>query len=930
MKLFSKIKLLNYFLLLAAMLFLQGGISAGIFSREPVQKESLEIDRRIEHRNGIIEVIFENGLRLFCKENKSSPAVSIKVFVKIGSIYEGEKQGSGISHYFEHIISGGTTRNKSEEENKKILESIGNNSNAYTTRDHTAYYITTENSYAETAINLLADYMANCAVNSREFERERGVIIQEIRKGQDSPQRQIHQLLNETMFPSHPAGLPVIGYEELFKKVTRDEVEKLYDRYYVANNSIVVIVGNIPVDESIKFSAKAFAGYKRGIPNHPAMPEVPEQISLKWAEKESPNVRKTYMLIGHHTVTINHPDLFALDILSQIMGGGRSSRLYKALRIKGLVQTVYSYSHTPKYNAGNFVIGAVLDTRHLGKVQQVILDEIIKLQEEGVTKEELRRAYKQVASSYTFGLEEVESQASDIGRNVLSTGDPNFTEKYLDGLRSVTREQVAAVAKKYLTTENRTVALLKPETKKQKSGAKAEGAKPSPQNIEKIMLKNGLRVIYGYDPNVQSALVQLSCLGGVMSENKNNNGICRLMSSLLMRGTRDKTGEVLHAEIEGIGGKVYSGSGNNSWYAGIKVMKEDFDKGMSLLSEIIMRPRFDKDDFEAEKIRQIQIVRSMDDSWEAEASRFFRKRYFKGHPYALDPMGNVEALTLMTAKDIKDYYRNNLSTDNSVLAIFGNIKRDEAVALAEKYFMVLPLPLMPEHKKANKKPKPDSGLYLKENNKNQAVMIYGFKGEEYGSKDIYAIDILDTIISGYGYPAGWLHDSLRGRADLVYLVHAYNWAGLDTGVFQIITQTSPDNVRKVMSTIEGVLKRAVAGKINEEEFQAAKQILIINNTLNRESLSDRATQSSYDELYGKGFDYFKHFEENVAKVKLEDVVALAKDILERKTIVATGNKDALKNIREYFSKLYPENADKIYADKVSDKKDDKTIPAPEL
>ncbi|MHC4871216.1 MAG: M16 family metallopeptidase [Planctomycetota bacterium] len=892
---------------------------------------ALDVDRKLVHPGNITEVLFKNGLKLYIRENHASSAVSVRVFVKIGSIYEGKMQGSGVSHYFEHIIAGGSTKSSSEAENKRILEKIGNNSNAYTTRDHTAYYITTEGSHVSTAVNLLADYMVNCRIDRREFQRERGVIIQEIRKNRDNPRRELHQLLNSTMFPDHPAGQPVIGFEELFKNVTRNQVIDFYKRYYTSNNTIVVVVGDINTDKITASTAKAFRYFKRGIPNHPVIPAAPQQTSLQWAEKENKNIRNTYMLMGHHTVMINHPDLFALDVLSQIIGGGRSSRLYTALRAKGLVQSIYSYSYTPQYDAGNFVIGAVLDTKLLGKVQQVILDEIYKVQDKGVTKEEIRRAAKQIASSYTFGLETSESQASDIGRNVLSTGDPAFTDKYLEGLKRVTSNDILTAAKKYLVPQNRTVAIMKPAKKQKAKSSKPADTAPSYQKIEKIVLRNGLKMIYGYDNTVESTLVQLSCLGGVRSENPDNSGICRLMSKLLLRGTRKMDAETLHKEVENVGAKIYSNSGNNSWYAGIKTLPEDFEKGIKLLSEVILTPSFPEKHYNIEKSRQIQIVKTLDDSWQAEASRFFRKKYFKDHPYAKHPAGSVNSLSLISLKNVKTYHKNHLSTDKAVLAVFGNIEREEAVKLAEKYFILLPLPLQPDSMKDNSNPAPDNSLYLKENKKSQVVLNYGFKGKNYGSDDIYAIDILDTIISGYGYPAGWLHEALRGRNDLVYLIHAYNWAGLGTGVFQIITQTSSDNVEKVMSNIDKVIQRAALGKITEEEFNTAKQILLISNNLNRESLTDRATQSSYDELYGKGFDYYKKFEEKLNKTTIDDVKKVAAEILKEQTITATGNKEGLEKVKGWFIKKYPENAEKVFSDtkKVKITEDSGQAPEPD-
>jgi zinc protease len=301
---------------------------------------SLEITRKVVHPGGSVEYKYENGLTLLCREKKSGSAVSVNVFVKIGSIYEGEMLGSGISHYFEHVISGGTTSTYTEEESRNILRSIGNNSNAYTTTDHTGYFINTEAAHFKTAAILLGDYMSNCLISEKEFKREKGVITQEIRKNYDNPNRVSYTLLREVMFDGHPAGQPVIGHIELFKKVQRDSLIKLYKRYYVANNMVVAVCGAINPEEAAKVISKTFTDCKRGMPNHPVMPRLPVQTGTRWAEKESAKINKTYLLMGHHTVSLGEEDMYPLDVMAEILGSGRTSRLYVALRDKGIVENI--------------------------------------------------------------------------------------------------------------------------------------------------------------------------------------------------------------------------------------------------------------------------------------------------------------------------------------------------------------------------------------------------------------------------------------------------------------------------------------------------------------------------------------------------------------------------------------------------------------
>ncbi|MFH0911884.1 MAG: pitrilysin family protein [Planctomycetota bacterium] len=889
------------------------GLAWGALAAASEALPPLEADRRVIHAHGVQEVTFTNGLTLLCKENRAAPVVATRVFVRMGSIYEGERLGSGVSHYFEHVIHGGTTSTRTEAESRALLERIGNDSNAYTSRDATVYFITTDAEHFPVAAGLLGDFMANCLLDEKEFLRERGVILQEIRKNLDTPERAVQELLDETMFPGHPAGQPVIGRLPLFQAVTREDVARLYRRYYVANNMVVAVVGAVDAKTAEETVARAFAGCPRGVPNHPPMPPVPRQTSTRWAERASPKIRKTYLAMGHHTVTLDHPDLFALDLTADILGKGRTSRLYRALREKGLVQEISAYSYTPMYNAGVFGVDASFPEENRAAVLTAALEELNRLKTEPVSQEELDRAVKNKITDEVFQRETMERQTSDIGYNYLLLHDPNFTDRYLDGIRRVRPEDILRVARQYLTDENRTVALLYPAPAESPAGREAEDRTqevaaapvaaetraPSP-SVEKIALENGARILYGFDPNVQSVLIQATFLGGVLSETEEDNGISQLMATLLLQGTEKRSKEKLHRDVEDLGARLWSRSGNNSWYVGLKLLPEDFEKGMATLAEVVRTPRFAEEDFTRERMLQFRRLESLADSWEEEAGRLFRETYFGSHPYARIPLGTRESLPRLTVEAVKAYHARVLNPQACVLAVFGNVSRDLAVEAAQAHFGTMGGPgraywtYSPLAHTA-----PTGTTAAKSNSKDQVVLTYGFPGEPFGSADLPAFLVLDTILSGYTYPSGRLHEALRGEADLVYLVHAYNWEGLGTGVLRILTQTSPENVEPVLRTIDGVLSRAQSGDFSPEEVERAKETVVIADVLEEESLEARATQASYDELYGVGYDFHQGFAGRIRAVTLADVKRSARAHLSsRPVLCATGPAEALERVKE--------------------------------
>ena len=178
----------------------------------------------------VFQTTLDNGLTVLIEGKSRQPGCGCGGVCPYRQIYEQEYLGSGISHFFEHIIHGGTTSTRSEAASSRLLEAIGNNSNAYTTVDHTAYYINTTTEHWRTAVELLADWMLHSSIRPEEFEREKGVVQRELERGLDNPEQMLAQIAMETRFQVHPARYPVIGYKELVQKVTRDDLVRYYQR----------------------------------------------------------------------------------------------------------------------------------------------------------------------------------------------------------------------------------------------------------------------------------------------------------------------------------------------------------------------------------------------------------------------------------------------------------------------------------------------------------------------------------------------------------------------------------------------------------------------------------------------------------------------------------------------------------------------------
>src|SRR6266571_8899749 len=269
----------------------------------------------------VFHTTLNNGLMVLIEENHANPVVSVEVFVRTGSMYEQEYLGSGLSHFFEHLIHGGTTSTRSEAESRRLLEAIGNNSNAYTTVDHTAYYINTTTEHWRTALELLADWMLHSSMTPEEFEREKGVVQRELEQDLDNPEQMLAQIAMETRFQVHPARYPVIGYKELVQKVTHADLVHYYQRMYTPNNMLVVVVGDVQTPDVLAHMHETFEQTERRPLSALSLSEETPQLGKRTVVKEMA-VSQASMSLSFRTVALTHPHLYPLDVLAYILANG--------------------------------------------------------------------------------------------------------------------------------------------------------------------------------------------------------------------------------------------------------------------------------------------------------------------------------------------------------------------------------------------------------------------------------------------------------------------------------------------------------------------------------------------------------------------------------------------------------------------------------
>src|SRR6266705_3190531 len=516
-----------------------------------------------------------NGLTLIVQEDRSAPVASVQAWCAAGSTTEDKHLGAGLSHILEHMLFKGTKTRSTNEIAQKIQD-VGGYINAYTSFDRTVFWIDVPKDGVATALDVLADAMMNSTLPPEEYMKEQEVIRREFAMGLDDPDRVAGLLLFATAYQRHPYHFPVIGDIEIYNQLTQDQVMQYYKTRYVPNNLTFVVVGDVDAAKVRQQLTEFFKAYPEKSLKPVFIPEEPPQLGRRDVHQEFAT-ELTHLSLAWHIPGVTNPDVPALDLLSTILGDGRSSRLYRRVREEaGLAFRVSAFSYTPGV-PGLLGIDATLDPKKREAAEQLALQIIDDVKQTGVTADELEKAKKITLSQHLGALTTMRGQASDIGSNWLLTRDLNFSREYLDAVQKVTLDDVKRVAANYLTENNLIVVSLNP---KGSLAGKTEAPKEvADGEIQKFDISNGLRLLVREDPRLPLVGMGAVFRGGLLAETPQTNGITRLMAKVLLKGTKTRTAEQIANEIEAVGGSISSDAGNNSFSVSVDVMKPDVKRG---------------------------------------------------------------------------------------------------------------------------------------------------------------------------------------------------------------------------------------------------------------------------------------------------------------------------------------------------------------
>jgi zinc protease len=825
--------------------------------------------------------VLPDGLTVIVQEDHSAPVASVQAWCATGSISEDEHLGAGLSHILEHMLFKGT-KTRTTNAIAQEIQDVGGYINAYTSFDRTVFWIDVPKDGVGVALHVLADAMMNSTLPPEEYLKEQEVIRREFAMNLDDPDRMTGQLLFATAYQQHPYRLPVIGRMEIYNQLTQEQVMQYYKARYVPNNLTFIVVGDVDSEKVHQQLAELFKSYQEKSLKPVFIPEELPQLGRREVHDEF-STELTRLSLAWHIPEITHPDVPALDLLSTILGDGRSSRLYRRVREEaGLAFGVSAFSYTPG-DPGLLGIDATVDPKKREAAQQLILQIIDDVKQAGVAPEELMKAKKMSLSHHLDALTTMRGQASDIGSNWLLTRNLNFSRDYLAAVQKVTLDDIRRVATSYLTNENLTIVSLNPRGS---LVAKGEDVGPvTAGEVQKFDLPNGLRILVREDARLPLVSMSAVFRGGLLAETPEKNGITRLIAKVLLKGTGTRTAEQIANQIEAVGGSIGSDAGNNSFSVSLHITKPDLKLGVDLLSDILSNATMPIKGVAREKEVQIAGIKEEDEQLTTVARNILREALFAHHPYALRGNGSADSVQRLTREDLLEFRDRYLVARNSVISVFGDVKSAEVKQLFEQALGGLKQGTLALTDARPAPPLHQMTTVESRKEKAQGVVMVGYRGADMFSPDRYALELIDEASSDLG---SRFFIRIREQMGLAYYVGASQMQGLVPGLFAFYLGTDPQKIEPVKTALLDEIQRLASDGLTSEELVRAKKKLIGQQRIANQSNDSLGYQCALDELYGLGFNHYKSLERDVEAVTLEDIKRVAvKYFRDQRYVLAT-------------------------------------------
>ncbi|MEE9292143.1 MAG: insulinase family protein, partial [Acidobacteriota bacterium] len=655
-----------------------------------------------------------NGLTVLVAEKHDSPVVAINLWLRAGYFDEDDSQ-VGISHVIEHMFFKGTADRPRPDQIATEIKSLGGALNAGTYYDATNYYFVLPAENFRKGLEIQADALMHPRLEPDELKRELEAVIQEGRRKRDNPGAFASEMMFQEAFDVHRIRRWRIGDEEQLRALTPDDLLAYYRTHYLPDRVILSIVGDVQTGPAIEAAHIFFAGMASGEGAELGSPPEPPQKRFKF-RRMTGDIKRAYTFLGYHTPPVLSDDDYALRILGHILGSGRSSRLFQAVKEEaGLVESIGTGLASFR-DIGIMNIVAEHDPSTSRETEQAIQSQIEGVRREPPAQSEIERARASIEFRYHQG------RSDALGLSALlayyeSLGDHALAETAVERLSQVGPDDVKRVAEAYLTLENTTLLEYLPEEASSPGStdlaalldalrrvpppAKRPEPAPGPRNggsaapqgpattritatetqggVTRHRFDAGPVLLYEHRGDQPLVTLSVAFRGGRSGEGRENCGITRLMQASVVRGTAERDARQVSNEIEGMGSAIERILDEDYIGFSISLLTRHARRGFELLTDLVRHPAFRYEEIDRERAVQLASQESVKDQSLPYTFQLFRQAAFGSHPYALPSQGLQAPVRSLKREDLVRWHRRVVRPASMIVSIVGDLEEQNAI-----------------------------------------------------------------------------------------------------------------------------------------------------------------------------------------------------------------------------------------------------------
>ncbi|MDQ2890108.1 MAG: insulinase family protein [Gemmatimonadota bacterium] len=850
--------------------------------------------------------VLPNGLTVLVYRNAAAPVVAVNTYVKAGYFDESD-DAVGIAHVLEHMYFKGTQR-YGVGEIAKATKAAGGYLNAHTIYDHTSYYAVLPARGFEEGLAVQADAFANSAIEPDALARELEVIIQEAMRKQDNAGAVTTETLYALLHDVHRIRRWRIGRPKELRGFTRDDVARFYRNFYRPSNTVIAIAGDVDPQAALGRVSDLYGALEAdGEPTRDARPREPERVGFRYTEL-SGDVEQTHVEIGWRTVPNLHPDVPALDLAAAVLGSGRASRLYRAVRDRKLAGSVGAYNYSPA-EVGVFVVSCEGNPATARDAAYAMWNQVAALRSGDVCSEEIVRAKQLFMSRWARHLETTEGQAAYLAEWEAVGGWGKGAE-YYDAFMHADTDAVQYVASKYLSSELAAAVTYRPAQSdvlatdaddflaiiKRGAVPPLDAPEPGPvlpvraplkatflreeAGVRVYRLASGIQVLVRRRPNAPITHFGVYAAAGSANEPRLRAGITALAARAASRGTTSRTAFQIAEQSELLGGSIGASVGSEVFGWSLSVPRVNARAGLSLLADVVQHASIAADSVDTERAAMMEDVAGLRDDMYRYPMRLATEAMYSGHPYSIPAGGTEESLPRLAQNDVFDWYHEQLLRAPFVIALTGDCDPDEMADCIATEFTEL-VPVEREPLPITQWPsRPVVNAVARD--KTQTALVIGFPSPSRSDPDRFVAHVLSSIASGLG---GRFFEELRDRRSLAYTVHAFGSERRLGGAYMGYIAMAPERETEAREALLALFAELRENEVTNQELVRAQRYLVGMHDIRQESGAAALGDMVDAWLFGDGLAELDMFATRVESVSAQDILRLARTYFDGERVV---------------------------------------------